>query len=146
MQVQCGSLEYWVLKISTVPILVFATWFCGRELVKRDKLKVLCLMSYAWCRMRARSSKELVKRDKLKVLRLMPYVLRRMRARASTARQARGVPPYALCLMPYAVKARQAKDVMPYASCVSILLYMCPGATACVSSYCYVCVLILLST
>ena len=40
-----------------------------------------------------------------------------LRARASKARQAKGVVPYALCLMPYAARATN-KGVMPYALCL----------------------------
>eukprot|EP00802_Teleaulax_amphioxeia_P025712 Tamp_26610.p1 GENE.Tamp_26610~~Tamp_26610.p1 ORF type:complete len:269 (+),score=27.46 Tamp_26610:82-807(+) len=38
--VECGSIEFWVIKISTFPILIFIAWYCGKELVQRDKLKV----------------------------------------------------------------------------------------------------------
>ena len=38
--VQCDSLEYWAIKISTIPLLAAVAWYCGRELVRRDKLKV----------------------------------------------------------------------------------------------------------
>lgn len=38
--VQCDSLEYWAIKVSTIPLLTLVAWYCGRELVRRDNLKV----------------------------------------------------------------------------------------------------------
>eukprot|EP00277_Geminigera_cryophila_P018273 CAMPEP_0179435622 /NCGR_PEP_ID=MMETSP0799-20121207/19703_1 /TAXON_ID=46947 /ORGANISM="Geminigera cryophila, Strain CCMP2564" /LENGTH=241 /DNA_ID=CAMNT_0021215119 /DNA_START=1 /DNA_END=726 /DNA_ORIENTATION=+ len=38
--VECGTMEYWAIKISTIPLLVLIAWYCGRELVDRDSLKV----------------------------------------------------------------------------------------------------------
>jgi len=38
--VQCDSLEYWSIKLSTIPLLTLVAWYCGRELVRRDNLKV----------------------------------------------------------------------------------------------------------
>jgi len=79
----------------------------SKELVKRDKLKVLalCLVPCAVC------GRELVKRDKLKVLRLMPYAL------------CLACPHTAIYVSSY------------YCMCVLILLYMCPHTTIYVTEH-----------
>ena len=38
--VACGSMEYWAVKLAVVPLLTLVAWYCGRELVARDRLKV----------------------------------------------------------------------------------------------------------